>query len=199
MWWFLSELILKSNLVGQTLKEHRMSGQTISPIQLSELIKNGQKVQLIDVRTPLEFREVHATFANNIPLDKLVPSEVAKTRNGSNEPLYLICKSGGRGKQACDKLIAAGQSNVINVEGGTTAWEQAGLPVVRGKKAMSLERQVRIAAGSLVVLGVVLSFLVHPYFIGLSAFIGAGLVFAGITDTCGMGILISKMPWNQVR
>jgi hypothetical protein len=64
---------------------------------------------------------------------------------------------------------------------------------------MSLERQVRIAAGSLVVLGVVLSFLVHPYFIGLSAFIGAGLVFAGITDTCGMGILISKMPWNQVR
>jgi rhodanese-related sulfurtransferase len=113
MWWFLSELILKSNLVGQTLKEHRMSVQTISPIQLSELIKNGQKVHLIDVRTPLEFREVHATFANNIPLDKLVPSDVAKTRNGSNEPLYLICKSGGRGKQACDKLIAAGQSNVI--------------------------------------------------------------------------------------
>jgi rhodanese-related sulfurtransferase len=110
----------------------------------------------------------------------------------------LICKSGGRGKQACDKLIAAGHSNVINVEGGTTAWEQAGLPIVRGKKAMSLERQVRIAAGSLVVLGVLLSFL-NPYFIGLSAFVGAGLVFAGVTDTCGMGILISKMPWNQIR
>jgi rhodanese-related sulfurtransferase len=175
-----------------------MSVQTISPSQLSELIKNGQKIQLIDVRTPLEFREVHATCAKNIPLDKFVPSEVAKTQNNSSEPLYVICKSGGRGKQACDKLIAAGQTNVVNVEGGTVAWELAGLPIVRGRKAMSLERQVRIAAGSLVVIGVVFSFMVHPYFVGLSAFVGAGLVFAGITDTCGMGMLIAKMPWNQV-
>jgi rhodanese-related sulfurtransferase len=175
-----------------------MSVQTISPSQLSELIKNGQKIQLIDVRTPLEFREVHATCAKNIPLDKFVPSGVAKTQNNSSEPLYVICKSGGRGKQACDKLIAAGQTNVVNVEGGTVAWEQAGLPIVRGRKAMSLERQVRIAAGSLVVIGVVFSFMVHPYFVGLSAFVGAGLVFAGITDTCGMGMLIAKMPWNHV-
>lgn len=84
----------------------------------------------------------------------------------------------------------------INVEGGTQACIEAGLSVVRGKKAISLERQVRIAAGSLVLLGVGLSF-VHPYFIGLSAFIGAGLVFAGITDTCGMGMMLAKMPWNK--
>lgn len=175
-----------------------MSVQTISPSELGELVKGGRSIQVIDVRTPLEFREVHATCARNIPLDKLDPAEISKTRNGSNESLYVICKSGARGKQACEKLIAAGQSNVINVDGGTTGWEQAGLPVVRGQKTMSLERQVRIAAGSIVFVGVLLSVLVHSYFIWLSGFIGAGLVFAGITDTCGMGMVIAKMPWNQI-
>ena len=87
----------------------------------------------------------------------------------------------------------------VNVEGGTLAWEQAGLPVVRGKKAMSLERQVRIAAGSLVVLGTALGAFVHPGFLGLSAFVGAGLVFAGVTDTCGMGMVLARMPWNRAE
>jgi rhodanese-related sulfurtransferase len=100
---------------------------------------------------------------------------------------------------ACDKLLAAGFTNVVNIEGGTLACEQAGLPVVRGQKTISLERQVRIAAGSLVLIGVVLSLQVHPYWIGLSAFVGAGLVFAGITDTCGMGMILARMPWNQVK
>ena len=76
---------------------------------------------------------------------------------------------------------------------------ESGLPVVRGKKAISLERQVRIAAGLLVLLGAVLGWLVHPAFVGLSAFVGAGLVFAGVTDTCGMGMLLARMPWNQVN
>jgi hypothetical protein len=86
---------------------------------------------------------------------------------------------------------------VVNVEGGTQAWDEAGLPVVRGQKAISLERQVRIAAGSLVLLGALLGYFAHPYWIALSAFVGAGLVFAGITDTCGMGMLLARMPWNQ--
>ena len=110
----------------------------------------------------------------------------------------MICKSGGRGRQACEQLIAAGFSNVVNVDGGTQAWDAAGLPVMRGKKAISLERQVRIAAGSLVLTGAVLSQLVHPWWIGLSGFVGAGLIFAGITDTCGMGLLLARMPWNNV-
>ncbi len=176
-----------------------MSIQAISPDQLNELVKRGKSLHLIDVRTPLEFREIHATGATNIPLDKLTPSEIAASRRSADEPIYVICKSGGRGKQACEKLMAAGLSDVINIEGGTSAWEQAGLPVVRGKKAMSLERQVRIAAGSLILVGVILSFVVHPYLIGISAFVGAGLVFAGITDTCGMGMMLAKMPWNQVK
>lgn len=170
--------------------------QTISPKQLHELVASGKRVDLIDVRTPVEYREVHVAFARNVPLDQLKPSEVTAGRNG--DPLYVICRSGGRGKQACERIAASGFSNVVNVEGGTQAWDQAGLPVTRGKKAMSLERQVRIAAGSLVLLGAALGFFVHPYFIGLSAFVGAGLVFAGITDTCGMGMLLARMPWNRV-
>jgi rhodanese-related sulfurtransferase len=173
--------------------------QTIHPKQLVDKARE-REVELIDVRTPVEFREVRATHARNVPLDSLDPHAVMKGRNGnSDEPLYVICRSGNRSTKACEQLVKAGYTNVVNVEGGTQAWDDAGLPVVRGKKAISLERQVRIAAGFLVLLGAVLGFFVHPYFIGLSAFVGAGLMFAGITDTCGMGMLLAKMPWNQVK
>jgi len=176
-----------------------MSVTTISPRQLAELCKNGQ-IDLIDVRTPVEYRELHATHARNMSLDRIDPVTVMQARNGSrDEPLYVICRSGSRGRQACEKLLAAGFPNVVNVEGGTLAWAECGLPVVRGQKAISLERQVRIAAGLLVLLGALLGWLVHPAFIGLAAFVGAGLVFAGITDTCGMGLLLARMPWNQVK
>ena len=111
--------------------------------------------------------------------------------------MYIICRSGGRSLQACERFLKAGYTNVVNVEGGTLACQTVGLPLAQGKKAISLERQVRIAAGSLVLLGLVLGWLVHPYFLGLSAFVGAGLVFAGVTDTCGMGMLLARMPWNQ--
>jgi rhodanese-related sulfurtransferase len=176
-----------------------MSVTTISPQQLADLCKN-RKIDLIDVRTPIEFREVHVEFANNVPLDKLDPAAVIQARNGSSdEPLYLICRSGSRGRQACEKFLTAGFTNIINVEGGTVACVECGLPVVRGKKMISLERQVRIAAGFLVLLGALLGWFVHPAFIGLSAFVGAGLVFAGVTDTCGMGMMLARMPWNQVK
>ena len=175
-----------------------MTVTTISPRQLADLCKSG-KIELIDVRTPIEYREVHVEIARNVPLDQLDAAVLMHGRIGTaNEPLYLICRSGSRGQQACEKFLAAGFTNVVNVEGGTLACVEAGLPVVRGKKAISLERQVRIAAGSLVLLGAALSF-VHLAFIGLSAFVGAGLVFAGITDTCGMGMMLARMPWNQVK
>lgn len=171
-----------------------MSVPTITPKQLSELKASGQSIDLIDVRTPVEFQEVHVEFARNVPLDRLNVDQ-----SNSGQPLYVICRSGGRGKQACERLMSSGLTNVSNVEGGTLAWEQAGLPVIRGKKAMSLERQVRIAAGMLVLIGSVLGAFIHPYWLGLSAFVGAGLVFAGVTDTCGMAMFLARMPWNQVR
>jgi len=176
-----------------------MSVATISPKELGELNSSGRKVELVDVRTPAEFGEVHVTFARNVPLEHLDPAKVIQARQGAaDEPLYLVCQGGGRSQQACEKFIKAGFNNVVNVTGGTRACVEAGLPVVRGKKAMSLERQVRIAAGSLVLIGVSLGWFVHPGFFGLAAFVGAGLVFAGVTDTCGMGMILARMPWNQV-
>lgn len=173
--------------------------KTISVNRLAELYEQGD-AEVIDVRTPVEYREIHANIARNVPLDSLDPEAVMNARNGSaGKPLYVICRSGNRSTKACESFLAAGFSNVVNVEGGTAAWDEAGLPVVRGEKAVSLERQVRIAAGLLVLFGALLGFFVHPYFIGLSAFVGAGLTFAGITDTCGMGMMLSKMPWNQVK
>jgi len=177
-----------------------MNIPVVKPQEFAELCKNGKKLDLIDVRTPVEFREVHVEIARNVPLDQLDTAALMQARNGSpNEPLYVICRSGSRGQQACEKFLKAGFSNVVNIEGGTLACVEAGLPVVRGKTAISLERQVRIVAGSLVLLGAALGWFVHPAFIGLSAFVGAGLVFAGITDTCGMGMMLARMPWNQVK
>lgn len=173
---------------------------TITAAELQAKRDAGEYVDLIDVRTPLEFREVHVDFARNVPLDRLDPAKLMQERNGSaGEPLYVICKSGNRARQACEKFAKLGHLNVVNVIGGTQAWDAAGLPVVRGKKAISLERQVRIAAGALVLMFSLLAFFVSVHFVWLAAFIGAGLVFAGVTDTCGMALLLARAPWNQVK
>jgi len=167
--------------------------------QIAERDAEGD-VDLIDVRTPMEYREVHAAAARNVPLDSLDPHAVMRSRNGATDKtLYVICKAGTRGAKAQQKFIDAGFIDVVNVEGGTDAWVGAGLPVVRGKKAVSLERQVRIAAGLLVLIGALLAIFVHPYLAVIPAFVGAGLMFAGITDSCAMGMLIAKMPWNQCK
>jgi rhodanese-related sulfurtransferase len=177
-----------------------MSVSSITPLALAELCKGDRNIDLFDVRTPVEFRELHAAASRNVPLDQLDPPIVMQARNGSaNDTLYVICHTGSRGRQACENFLRAGYPNVVNVEGGTLAWAECGLPVVRGEKATSLERQVRIAAGLLVLLGTLLGWLVHPAFIALSGFVGAGLVYAGVTDTCGMGLLLARMPWNRVK
>jgi rhodanese-related sulfurtransferase len=172
--------------------------QSITCEELNDLYDRGN-VELIDVRTPVEFREVHSVHARNVPLDSLDPKAVMESRTDTDAPVYVMCRSGNRSSKACEAFIAAGITNVVNVEGGTTAWDAAGLPVKRGKKAVSLERQVRIAAGFLVFVGTVLGVFHHEYWLGIPAFVGAGLTFAGITDTCAMGMLIAKMPWNQVQ
>lgn len=168
---------------------------SLGPALLFELLQSGQSFELIDVRTPAEYRAFHATIAQNVPLDTLDPAALMKGRGDG--PLYVICATGGRSKTACDRLIAAGFPNVVHIEGGTLAWERAGLPIVRGKATISLERQVRIAAGSLVVIGTALGAFINPWFLLIPGFVGSGLIFAGLTDTCGMGTLLAKMPWNR--
>ncbi len=175
---------------------------TVTPATLADRRRRGEKLTLIDVRTPAEYGEVHVDFARNVPLDRLTPKDIAGL--GGDGPVYFVCKSGGRSHKACEKMLAAGIDKVVSVEGGTAACEAAGLPVVRGRKVMSLERQVRIAAGTLVAIGAALAAFgpdapVNWKVIGagLAGFIGCGLVFAGVTDTCGMAMLLARMPWNQ--
>ena len=167
-------------------------------IEVDSLFQHSQNggVELVDVRTPAEFREIHVPFALNKPLDALDVKRLAGDADG--KPLYVICKSGQRASMACKKINAEGGRAAVCVVGGTIAWEQAGFEVNRGKKAVSLERQVRIAAGTLVLTGVTLAAIVHPWWIAFSGFVGAGLIFAGVTDTCVMGMLLARMPWNQV-
>jgi rhodanese-related sulfurtransferase len=169
---------------------------TAQPKEISADLESGRSLTLIDVRTPSEYRSLHIPGSRSIPLDQLDASSV-KSLEASDGRIVLVCHSGRRAEMACEKLVNSGLGNLTVLAGGVTAWEKAGLPVNRGKKAISLERQVRIAAGFLVLCGVVLGGVLHPYFYALSAFVGAGLVFAGITDTCGMAMFLSKMPWNR--
>ena len=174
------------------------SMRTISPRSLNEVYQQGEAVDLIDVRTPAEYRELHAALARLEPLERLDPAAVFGARSEPGEPLYVICRTGARSKKACEAFAAAGFGDrVVNVEGGTLAWEQAGLPVVRGKRTISLERQLRIVAGSIVLGGVVLAALVDPWFNLLAGIGGAGLIFAGVTDVCPMAMALARMPWNQ--
>ena len=168
--------------------------KNISVSQSFEKRKQDSGIPLIDVRTPAEYGSMHANGAVNHPMESL---DLEKIPFAKEHEIHVICQSGGRSMKVSQKLETAGFTNIVNVEGGTSAWHAAGLPVLEGKKVMSLERQVRIAAGSLVVIGVAVGQFVHPGGFGLSAFIGAGLVFAGVTDTCGMGMMIAKMPWNR--
>lgn len=175
-----------------------MNAKTISPSDLLTLVKSGTKADLIDLRSGVEYRTVHAAGAKLVPLDQLDPKAIAAERNGSaGAPLYLICKSGQRAAKAAQKFRDAGFENAVVVEGGTDAWAAAGCPVERGKAVMSLERQVRTAAGSLVVVGTILAATVSAWFLIVPAFIGSGLVFAGVTDWCGMGLLLARAPWNR--
>lgn len=170
----------------------------VTPAELNRLLTEGGSATLLDVRTQGEFAAAHVPGATHIPLDDLDAAAFLQQRGADGGPIYVLCHSGGRARKAIEIFRRAGFDGCVLVEGGTQAWIEAGFPVNRGAaRIISLERQVRIAAGALVLTGVVLGWLVHPGFYALSALVGAGLVFAGITDFCGMGLLLAKLPWNR--
>jgi rhodanese-related sulfurtransferase len=172
---------------------------TIIPRTLSEALGGPSELLLLDVRTPAEFTEAHIAGSVLEPLGNLDPQRVARLA-ADKSSCILICKSGNRARKAADQLRSRGDLPSLQVlDGGVQAWEVTGLPLERGAKTMSLERQVRIAAGTLVFIGSLLGYFIHPAWIGLSGFVGAGLVFAGITDTCGMAMVLARMPWNNHR
>lgn len=166
-----------------------MSFSTITAQEIPALLKSGARV--IDVRTPAEFKGAHVDGAELHPLDQL------DTAVFSEAPVYILCQSGKRADMAAQKLEAAGHKQIYVVDGGTDAAIEAGLPIIRGKGCISIERQVRIAAGALVFTGSLLGLFVDSRLLAIPIFVGAGLVLAGATDTCGMGMMLAKCPWNR--
>lgn len=172
---------------------------TTSPREVAQAWRPGMAAKLIDVRGPAEYRAAHIEGSLHTPLDSLDPKAFADGGGNQNvdRAIYFICRTGNRSAKACERFQAAGFTNVHNVGGGMEAWERARLPVTRGAATISLERQVRIGAGSLVLAGLFLGRRVRPAFYAIAAFAGAGLLFAGVTDYCGMAKLLEKMPWNR--
>jgi rhodanese-related sulfurtransferase len=174
--------------------------KTIIPVDLHNRLAAGRPGLLLDVRTPCEFAALLAQGVILEPLESLRPRRVLDLLRDKPQPVYVFCQRGSRARQAVEQLEKAGVPDCVLVEGGTLAWEAAGLPVERGTSTViSLERQVRIAAGALVLTGVLLGVYCHPVFLGLSGFVGAGLIFAGMTDRCGMALLLARAPWNRVE
>lgn len=179
-----------------------MTIQFIDPTEFKRQQASGA-LFVIDVRQPNEFQTVHVEGARLCPLPDLTPEHVLAahraTELGERAPVYILCHSGRRARTAAERLARETNLSLVVVEGGTVACVEAGVPVRHGETTISLDRQVRMAAGSIVVAGVVLGFLVTPWAFAIAGAAGAGLVFAGVTDSCLLGSLLSRMPWNTRR
>ncbi|WOO39517.1 rhodanese-like domain-containing protein [Rubellicoccus peritrichatus] len=165
----------------------------------SHLLENSSQIYLVDVRTPAEHRAKHLPNSDLRPVDRFNEKEAKAVKAAAGDrKVCFICQSGKRSKLSLNVWKKAGFSDADELDGGLNAWEAEGLSLEKGQgEVMSIERQVRIAAGSLVFIGTLLGVFVSPWFLIIPGFIGAGLTFAGITDTCGMGMMLAKMPWNN--
>lgn len=164
----------------------------------AQTLKKGldqQSVTLIDVREPGEFAGEHIPTATLVALSQFDPRKICQAEDTQ---LVLYCRSGNRSAIAARKLFEAGFDSVTHLSSGLGAWKEAGYPTVTNRHApISLMRQVHIVAGSLVLTGLALGALVSPWFLLLSGVVGAGLIFSGVTDTCMLGMLLAKLPYNQ--
>lgn len=177
-------------MTSTPIEARRLSVQT-----LQERLSSEDAPRVLDVRTPAEFETAHIPGSYNVPLDNLREHR-AELRAHLDEDVVLVCRTGGRAEQAEKALAEVGLPGLRVLEGGMVAWESNGAPVNRGKQTWELERQVRLVAGS-IVLSSVLGSIVVPELKWVAGGIGAGLTFAALSNTCAMGMLLSKMPWNR--
>jgi rhodanese-related sulfurtransferase len=183
-----------------TGEERRAQGAedrpTITPAELARQVEQGDPLTIIDVRSPGEYAAGHVPGAINIPMEQ-VEARTNDLRPGL--PVVVVCQSGRRAGIACT-LLQNQRPDARVLDGGTAAWQAGGFPVVRTTASRwSLERQVRLGAGLLVLTAALLALTIHPFWVYLALFVGAGLTFAGLTDICGMGLLLAQMPWNRPR
>lgn len=167
--------------------------KTITVDALKKLLDQDDVV-LIDVREPAEYRSENIEKSHLIPLGKVSLDQIP-----SGKKIVVHCRSGGRSAEACRKLLKERpEMEIYSLEGGISAWQEAGYPVQSsGVKMIPIDRQVQIFAGFLISLGMLLGAFYDSDFYIIPAFIGLGLMFAGMTGFCGMAKLLAKMPWNQ--
>ncbi|GAB1692815.1 rhodanese-like domain-containing protein [Krasilnikovia sp. M28-CT-15] len=171
------------------------SPTTLDVATLKELVAADDAPRLIDVRTPAEFETAHIPGSYNVPLD-LLREHRDELRHHLDEQVVLVCRSGQRATQAEQGLSIAGLPNLRILRGGISAWQAAGAPVTTGTPRWDLERQVRLVAGSIVLLAVLASAAFEPAK-WIAALVGGGLAVAALTNTCAMGMLLAKLPYNR--
>ncbi|MGW8363272.1 rhodanese-like domain-containing protein [Streptomyces wedmorensis] len=169
--------------------------QAITPAVLRRLTDEGRAPRLLDVRTPAEFRTAHIPGSYNVPLHTLREHR-AELRSHLDEEVVLVCRSGARASQAEQALAEVGLPNLRVLEGGMNAWEAADAPVMRGPERWDMERQVRLVAGSIVLTTGLVGVLVPGVHLVGTA-VGAGLTYAALSNSCMMGVLLSKLPYNR--
>ncbi len=163
-----------------------------------ELSNSLKEPLYLDVRTPQEFETVHISGARNIPLPDLHKYVDELKTLSSERPIMLVCRTQNRVKIAYEYLTNNGVTNCGILEGGITDWVAQGKPVIKGQQRISLEGQVRAIAGSLIILGVGLGVTISSWFLLIPTLVGVGLLHAGLTDSCLMGMLLSKLPMNRI-
>ena len=180
------EVIVRHNL-------GKAEAATIAPLELQALRARTPSPFILDVRSVLEFEGERIEGARNIPVDQL---EMRLSEVPEHEEVLVVCRTGIRATIAAASLARAGRRARV-LEGGMLAWRRAHLPVREGRKRLAIDRQVQLIAGTMVLAGVGLGAFVNPWFLALAAFFGAGLTVAGATGTCGLALLLMKMPWNR--
>ena len=171
---------------------------TIRPAELDDQLAHGDRVAVVDVRSPGEFAAAHIPGSYNLPLDAL-PSVSGALDGSLTAPVVLVCQAGTRARLAETQLRAAGVEQVCVLDGGLAAWESAGLPLERGRGTWSIQRQVRAIAGGLVLGGALGSVLVWRPLVYLSAAVGGGLLYAGVSDNCTLAKILVRLPYNRAN
>ena len=183
------------NIIRVNRKGEAATLEMVAPKQAQEALAKDSKIQLLDVRSALEFSQVHIKDALNVPIDMLGARMNELSSSGNR--YIVLCHSGNRSPMAADMLMQSGIQGVKVMQGGMERWQKEGLSVIKGVGGISLERQVRLIAGSLVLLGIILAWLVHWAFIFIPVFICCGLIYSGLSDNCLMGMLLMKLPYNK--
>jgi len=183
------------NIIRVNQKGEASSIEMISPNEAAKILKQDRQSKILDVRSAMEVSQTHIDNSINIPID-MISAKICELSQ-SKQNYLVLCHSGTRAAMAADMLMHSGIHTVKVIQGGIARWEKEKLPVIKGQGGISLERQVRVIAGSLVLTGIILAWLLHWGFIFISVFVGSGLVYAGLTDNCLMGMLLMKLPYNK--